>query len=88
MKTIFIPLLLFFSQLVLGQSIIEKLEKHQAAYPIEKIYISHNQPYYAAGDTLYGKVFLVNGRSHQYFDGTPIVYVNWQGLFMCLNILI
>ena len=32
---------------------------------------------YAAGDTLYGKIFLVNGRNHQYFDGTPIVYVAW-----------
>jgi len=63
-------------EIVVGQSITERLKEHQA-YPIEKIYISHNQPYYAAGDTLYGKIFLVDGRNHQYFDGTPIVYVDW-----------
>ena len=77
MKSSFLLLMLFFSLTALSQSITEKLEKHQSAYPIEKIYISHNQPYYASGDTLYGKIFLVNGRSHQYFEGTPIVYVDW-----------
>lgn len=77
MKLIFLLSLLFLSQSIFSQSITEKLENHQSAYPIEKIYISHNQPYYASGDTLYGKIFLVNGRSHQYFDGAPIVYVDW-----------
>lgn len=60
-----------------SQSIGERLQTHQEAYPLEKVYVSHNQPYYASGDTLYGKVFVVNGRNHQYFDGTPIVYVDW-----------
>ena len=67
---------LFLSTTIVGQSIEKKLKEHQA-YPIEKIYISHNQPYYAPGDTLYGKIFLVDGRNHQYFKGTPIVYVDW-----------
>ena len=77
MKPLLFIYLLCLSQPVLSQSIIERLENHQTAYPIEKIYISHNQPYYASGDTLYSKIFLVNGRNHQYFDGTPIVYVDW-----------
>jgi len=76
MKPFLLICLFFLSQAVLGQSISERLTDHQSAYPIEKIYISHNQPYYASGDTLYGKIFLVNGRNHQYFDGTPIVYVD------------
>ncbi len=59
-----------------SQSIDERLQTHQEAYHLEKIYISHNQPYYAPGDTLYGKIFLVNGRNHLYFDGTPLVYVD------------
>ena len=69
--------LVLFSQSLFGQSIEEKLTAHQAAYHLEKIYISHNQPYYSPGDTLYGKLFLVNGRSHQYFEGSPIVYLDW-----------
>jgi len=77
MKPFLLICLFFLSQIVLSQSISERLADHQSAYPIEKIYISHNQPYYASGDTLYGKIFLVNGRNHQYFDGTPIVYVDW-----------
>lgn len=77
MKSIlFIPLFLF-SHSILCQTIADRLENHQSVYPIEKVYISHNQPYYASGDTLYGKIFLVNGRNHQYFDGAPIVYVDW-----------
>lgn len=77
MKSFLLICLFFLSQTVLSQSIRERLADHQSAYPIEKIYISHNQPYYASGDSLYSKIFLVNGRNHQYFDGTPIVYVDW-----------
>ncbi|MEM1123446.1 MAG: hypothetical protein AAGJ18_23610 [Bacteroidota bacterium] len=69
-------LFLLSTQLLFGQITKYKLENHQS-YPLEKIYLSHNQPHYTAGDTLYGKIFLVNGRSHQYFDGTPLVYVDW-----------
>ena len=77
MRQILFILCLFCTQFLLSQSIDERLQTHQAAYHLEKIYISHNQPYYASGDTLYGKIFLVDGRNHQYFDGTPIVYVDW-----------
>ncbi len=77
MKQLLLALLLLFSKTIFSQSIEKKLAEHQSTYPIEKIYISHNQAYYASGDTLYGKIFLVNGRNHQYFEGTPIVYVDW-----------
>lgn len=78
MKGLLFILCLFSALSLCSQSIGERLQTHQEAYPLEKIYISHNQPYYASGDTLYGKVFVVNGRNHQYFDGTPIVYVDWM----------
>ena len=68
---------LAFCATLFSQSIDERLQTHQEAYHLEKIYISHNQPYYSPGDTLYGKIFLVDGRSHQYFDGTPLVYVDF-----------
>jgi len=77
MKQLLLALLLLFSKTIFSQSIEKKLAEHQSTYPIEKIYISHSQAYYASGDTLYGKIFLVNGRNHQYFEGTPIVYVDW-----------
>lgn len=76
MRQYFFFFLIFTSNLF-SQSIGDRLETHQDAYHLEKIYISHNQPYYAPGDTLYGKIFLVNGRNHQYFDGTPLVYVDF-----------
>ena len=77
MKQRLIFLLLLCYQFAVGQSIENKLQQHQNAYHLEKIYVSHNQPYYSPGDTLFAKVFLVNGRTHQIFDGTPIVYVDW-----------
>ena len=64
MKQFLFILGLFGTQFLFSQSIDERLQTHQAAYHLEKIYISHNQPYYASGDTLYGKVFVVNGRNH------------------------
>ena len=77
MKSSLTYLFLLFVTTLFSQTIDQKLQAHQEAYPLEKIYISHNQPFYAAGDTLYGTLFLVNGRTHQYFSGTPIVYVDW-----------
>ena len=76
MRQFLLFLLLFSGYTASSQTINERLQTHQDAYHLEKIYISHNQPYYAPGDTLYGKIFLVNGRTHQYFKGTPIVYVD------------
>ena len=58
MKQLLFILSLFCTQFLFSQSIDERLQTHQEAYPLEKIYISHNQPYYASGDTLYGKVFV------------------------------
>ncbi|MEM1121148.1 MAG: hypothetical protein AAGJ18_11920, partial [Bacteroidota bacterium] len=77
-KSIALLVTICFANTIFSQSIGEKLERHQSAYPLEKIYVSHNQPHYASGDTLFGKIFLVNGRTHQYFEGTPIVYVDWM----------
>jgi len=74
---LFLFFLLTFCTTLFSQSINKRLQTHQEAYHLEKIYISHNQPYYSPGDTLYGKIFLVDGRSHQYFDGTPLVYVDF-----------
>lgn len=77
MKQLVFFLLLCCQQLSFGQAIDQKLETHQSAYQLEKIYISLNQPYYSPGDTIYGKVFLVNGRTHTFYEGTPIVYMDW-----------
>ena len=77
---IFIKFLCFFFLIptsLLGQTIEEKLEKYHDSHHSEKIYISHDKPYYYVGDTIWGKVFFVDGRTHQSFQASPVVFVDW-----------
>ena len=73
---IFLPILLF-STFSSGQTIGERLTAHQSQYPLEKIYIAHDRPYYAPGDTIWCQAHLVEGRSHLTFENSPLVYVDW-----------
>ncbi len=74
-----VPLLIFIilAIRIAAQSPGEKLQKHQGQYPVEKVYISHDLPFYAPGDTIWCEAFLVDGREHRIFDGEPILYVDW-----------
>ncbi|MTB50276.1 hypothetical protein [Lewinella sp. W8] len=53
------------------------LEAFLGAYQVEKIYVAHDKPSYAPGETIWCKVYLVDGQRHQSFSGTPVVYVDW-----------
>ena len=55
----------------------EKLTGYGATHRTEKLYVSHDKPYYAPGETIWCSLFLVDGATHQFYNATPIVYVDW-----------
>ena len=69
-------LFVLFSQCLLGQSVSEKFDDYQSSHHIEKIYINHDKPFYLLGDTIWCQAVFVDGRTHQFFDASPIVHVD------------
>lgn len=76
-KLLLFSLLLFLCVQVQAQSIGEKLTAFSEQLQTEKVYFSHDKPYYAPGETIWGKVYLVDGSTHQPYAATPVVYVDW-----------
>lgn len=60
-----------------AQSPATLLTEYTNSFHTEKIYISHNQPYYVTGETIWCKLYVVDGQKHQFLDAQPIVYVDW-----------
>lgn len=59
---------IFFSAALISdpiELIVKALEKYREEYPQEKIYIHHDKPYYASGDVIWMKAYLVAGSYHQ-----------------------
>ncbi len=54
-------------------SVVEKVQKYFGVYPVEKVHLHFDKPYYAVGDTLWFKAYL----NHNLFEYNPskIVYV-------------
>ena len=69
-------LFVLFSQCLLGQSVSEKFDDYQSSHHLEKIYINHDKPFYLLGDTIWCQAVFVDGRTHQFFDASPIVHVD------------
>ncbi|MEM6378759.1 MAG: hypothetical protein AAF705_11105, partial [Bacteroidota bacterium] len=81
-----LPVFLLLSSIAIGQTMTEKLEKYEAQYPIEKVYIAHDRSYYSPGDTIWCQAYLVEGRTHINFDATPILFVDWYNpLGICVR---
>lgn len=78
MKTL-ILFCLFLPVYLFGQGIAEKLETYENAYHVEKVYVNHDKPVYTQGDIIWAKVYVLNGRTHEAFDASPVVYVDWIG---------
>lgn len=54
-------------------TVVEKTQKLLQAYPVEKVHLHFDKPYYAVGDTLWFKAYLT---SNMYdYDLSKIVYV-------------
>ncbi|QEM11058.1 carboxypeptidase regulatory-like domain-containing protein [Mucilaginibacter rubeus] len=56
-------------------TIIEKTSKFSSSYPIEKVYLHTDKPYYAVGDTIWFKAY-VTIEKHQPSALSRIVYVD------------
>jgi hypothetical protein len=56
-------------------TLIEKTAKYSASFPIEKVYLHLDKPYYAAGDTIWLKAY-VTVEKHQPSGLSGIVYVD------------
>lgn len=56
--------------------LIEKLDTWNEVFPEEKIYIHTDKPFYSFGDTLWYKVYMVNGQSLMPDTLSSIVYLD------------
>lgn len=69
--------LLFISMKSYGQGIREKATRYFDHLSVEKVYAAHDKPYYVPGETIWCKLYLVDGRTHMPFSGTAVVYAEW-----------
>lgn len=58
------------------QGIVSNLKTYENNHIIEKAYLSFDKPYYAAGDTMYFKAYLVIGDRHEVSQASGIVHVD------------
>ncbi|WP_306551250.1 TonB-dependent receptor plug domain-containing protein [Daejeonella sp.] len=79
-------ILLFFviaSIIVLGfvrddeplKKIIQQIEKYRLQYPQEKIHLHMDKPYYAIGDNIWFKAYVVTAEKNELSDLSKILYV-------------
>ena len=79
-------ILLFFviaSMIVLGfvrddeplKKIIQQIEKYRLQYPQEKIHLHMDKPYYAIGDNIWFKAYVVTAEKNELSDLSKILYV-------------
>lgn len=60
-----------------GQTPVELLDQYLTNYHSEKLYVSHDKPYYIIGETIWCKVYLVDAVTHQSYAAEPVVYIDW-----------
>ena len=56
-----------------GQSFADSLSTFLNSFRTEKVYVSHDKPYYAPGETIWCSVRLVDGTTHQTCDASSFV---------------
>lgn len=54
----------------------EKLSSYRSKFPPEKAYLHMDKPYYATGDTLWFKAYLVEGSIHSADSASTVLYVD------------
>ena len=59
-----------------NQQAAEKLHKFRSIYPAEKAYLHIDKPYYATGDTIWFKGYLVEGSLHRPDSASTVLYVD------------
>jgi hypothetical protein len=56
---------------------VDLLTNYLESFHTEKVYVSHDKPGYAPGETIWCKVFMLDGATHRAFAATPVVYLDW-----------
>src|SRR6201986_3710350 len=56
-------------------TVIQKVSKYTTTYPVEKVYMHFDKPYYAVGDTIWFKAY-VTVQEHLLSGISRIVYVD------------
>lgn len=57
------------------EELLKKLRQYHADRPQEKIYVHHDKPFYAAGDDLWFKAYVMEASLHQLDSQSRVVYV-------------
>ena len=79
--TPFVYLFLIFCMLstsLHSQNLKEKISDNftlLSKYPQEKLYLHLDKPYYAAGERIYWKGYLINAISHIPYTGSNFIYI-------------
>lgn len=58
------------------KNIVLKLEKYRFEYPQEKVHIHMDKPYYAIGDNIWFKAYVVNAEKNHLSNLSKILYVD------------
>ena len=58
------------------RKVLDQLGKYRSEYPQEKIHLHFDKPYYATGDTIWLKAYLVNAEKNQLAQFSKILYVD------------
>ncbi|MEJ5995686.1 carboxypeptidase-like regulatory domain-containing protein [Pedobacter sp. Du54] len=81
---VFFTLLTLYSYHLFGQQatpkdlakVVSELHEFTSVRPQEKIHIHFDKPFYSVGDTVWFKVYLVNGLGHKLSSISKIVYID------------
>ncbi len=83
MKKIILPIVLVFSFFSfvrededLLKQLVAKLEEYNQTYPQEKVYLHTDKPYYAAGEKIWFKTYLVEGMTNRPNTASIPLYVD------------
>lgn len=57
------------------ENLLKKLQQYHADRPQEKIYIHHDKPFYAAGDNLWFKAYILEASLHHLDSQSRVLYV-------------
>lgn len=81
LKSILSAVAFLVSSLAFSQAnvdtLVQRLVKHQAKFPLEKVYLHLDRPNYAPGDTVWFKAYLVEGDSHKPDSVSKNLYVDF-----------
>lgn len=69
--------ILFVIQCLFAQNIEDKFNSYQESHHLEKVYVNTDKSFYLLGDTIWCQAYFVDGRSHTFFEASPIVRAEW-----------